>query len=463
MSASNAALAAECSNLGVRLIAGGLYDEAISALESAIKLDPQLAEAHANLGQAYRLAGRYAEAMQASRAALALRPAYLEACLNLAVAASASGAYDAAAWANRRALEIDPQNAQAACNLAAALHARGEYAAAIAACERAIALRPEYAAAHANLGMSLLTTGDFARGWPEYAWLRRIPEKREFYPYLDRLPQWSGEPFAGKRLLVTREQGFGDVIQMARYLRAVKTRGGRVILESPQPLAELLAEAGADEVRIVDEVGLPRDDVDLHVPLMALPAIFGYDGRAAGAAATPYLFADARRVARWAPRIGAPGRRRIGLVWSGNPGHVHDRERSAGFEHFTRLGAREGVAWFSLQKGRDEARSALGGAPLAALGPLIEDFSDTAAILAQLDLLIAVDTAAAHLAGALGRPVWLLLPFVPDWRWGLGSAQTPWYPAMRLFRQPRPGDWASVLDEVERALFGDQLVHVTQP
>ncbi len=440
------------ANLGTLLIEAGRYDDAVRVLETALQLAPGLPEAHANLGQALRRSGRYAAAMAASRKAIELRPDYRDAYLNLAAAAYEIDDFDAAEAANARAAEIDPACAQAHANMASVYHATGRYALAVAACDRALALNPDYAEAHANRALSLLVQGDGARGWADYPWIWRQPAKRAAYPYLDRFPLWGGEPFPGRSLLVTREQGYGDAIQMARFLSAVKARGGTVALEVAPALAALFdGLPGVDELRVVEAVTLPRADVDLHLPLLGLAGVFAASPQPFGDG-RPYLRADPARVERWRPRLATTARRRVGFAWSGSAQHVDDRHRSCRPEEAAPLGAIADVAWFGLQKGPGEERRSCGPLAIDPLGPEIADFADTAAIVAQLDLVIAVDTSVVHLAGALGTPVWTLLPFVPDWRWLLARADTPWYPSMRLFRQPAPGDWGSVFAAVAREL-----------
>jgi tetratricopeptide (TPR) repeat protein len=444
--------AAVYCNLGVLLIELERHTDATRALEVAIRLQPEMPEAHANLGQALRRDRQYAAAIAASRRAIELRPSYRDAYLNLAAAAHEVDAFEDAVIANERAAAIDPACAQAYCNAAGALHALGRYDEAIAACDRAIALRPDYAEANANRAISLLLAGDFARGWSDYPWTWRLPAKRASYPYLDRFPLWEGAPFHGRRLLVTREQGFGDALQMARYLPAVKARGGTVALEVAPALAALFAGLpGVDELRVVEDTTVPRDDVDLHVPLLGLPRAFA-DGPIAIPFEAPYVHADPARVERWRARLGPRERFRVGFVWSGNPGHVDDRHRSCSLADFARLREIAGVAWYSLQKGRDQDLPGAGAPAFEPLGPELGDFAETAAAVSELDLVVAVDTSIVHLAGAMGKPVWTLLPFVPDWRWLAAGASTPWYPTMRLFRQPRAGDWSSVFAEVARAL-----------
>jgi tetratricopeptide (TPR) repeat protein len=442
--------AAVYSNLGAILIDLERYEEAIRALEAALWLAPDIPEAHVNLSQVYRRSGRFPDAIAAARRALELRHDYRDAFLNLALAACEVDAFDVALDASQRALELGA-TPETHYNRAQVYHMTGRHAEAIGASEAAIALRPDYAEAHANLAISLLICGDFARAWDEYIWMWRLPSRRADYPYLDRATLWNGETFAGRQLLITREQGFGDAIQMVRYLPAVKERGGRVVLEVLPALAALFeGHAGVDELRVVGDVAIVRDDVDLYVPIVGLPRAFGTDLTSIPAP-VPYLRASTENIERWRSRIERPGCLRVGIVWAGNPGHGYDRRRCS-LEDFAPLGAIDGIAWFGLQKGPEEERRSCDSLTLEPLGPQIEDFADTAAILTHLDLVISVDTSTVHLAGAMGKPVWTLLAFAPDWRWMLERRDSPWYPTMRLFRQPRPGDWASVFADVSREL-----------
>jgi tetratricopeptide (TPR) repeat protein len=438
-------------NLAAALIELGRCDDAIIALETALRLAPDLHEAHANLARAYRRAGREREALEWTLRALDLRPdrgAYVD----LGAAAVHHDANDIALTAFTRALAFDPTCAKTHCNVGVVHHCAGRYAEAIGAFEAAIALLPNFALAHFNLGLALLVRGEFARGWREYVWSWRIPALRRHYSYLDRVPLWNGESFAGRRLVLSLDQGFGDTIQMLRYLPAVKARGGWVVLEIKAPLLPLCLDlAGVDELRIVSD-GAPPAEADLHVPLLGLPAILGIHAIAAIPNVVPYLRPQSERIERWRPRLQRAARLRVGIVWAGDPVHGNDRRRSTRLEDFAALAGVDDIAWFGLQKGRDEERSACGSFALDPLGAEIEDFGDSAAIVAQLDLVIAVDTSIVHLAGALGTPVWTLLPYAPDWRWLLEREDSPWYPTMRLFRQPAPGDWASVFAQVAREL-----------
>ena len=448
-------------NLANILIDLGRCDEAIVAAETALRLAPDFYEAHVNLCQAYRRSGRDREALAPTLRATDLRPDR-DAYVYLGAAAYNLDALDVAMDAYRRALELDAKCADAHCNLSWLYHMTGRYAEAIAAGAAAIALSPDGALAHLNLAFSLLICGDFARGWDEYVWTWRLPERRVEYPYMDRVRLWNGEPFAERQLLITLDQGLGDAIQMVRYLPAVKARGGRVILEvrtglGPQfqartALLPLFAELpGVDELRVHSECAILFDDVDLQVPLSGLPRALATDLTSIPAP-IPYLRAQPERVERWRSRLESPARLRVGIVWAGNPGHSNDRRRSVRLEDFAALGGIDGIAWFGLQKGREEERQSCDSITLDPLGAEISDLADTAAILMHLDLVIATDTAIVHLAGAMGKPVWTLLAFAPDWRWLLGRSDSPWYPTMRLFRQQTAGDWEPVFAEVAREL-----------
>ena len=434
----------------------GRAAEAIAMAQPAIERGTVDAGLLRALGAAHLKLGNYPGAEAALLASLRMTP-HADAYANLSGAYMLMNRADEAIAAFEKAIELDPSHAaltgeQAYCNIGMMYHATGRYAEAISAYEAALALRPDFAEAHMHLAFSLLVGGDFARGWEAYVWIWRRPATRSSYTYLDCAKLWNGEPFAGRQLLITREQGFGAAIQMARYLPAVKARGGRVVLEV-SPALRLLFEGlpGVDELRTVDDVSLRRNDVDLFVPIMGLPRALGTNIGAIPAP-IPYLRAPDERVERWRPRLDSPAPLRVGIVWAGNPKHPNDQDRSCGLEDFAALGALEGIAWFGLQKGRHEERPSCGPLTLDPLGAEIRDFADTAAILTHLDLVIAVDTSIVHLAGAMGKPVWTLLPFSPDWRWMIERGDSPWYPTMRLFRQPRVGDWASVVAEVAREL-----------
>jgi hypothetical protein len=287
----------------------------------------------------------------------------------------------------------------------------------------------------------------------ESRWDQPGAGRREF-----RQPMWIGEPLAGRRLLLHAEQGFGDSIQFIRYAREIAARGGEVVLECPAALVALLRTAPG--VRAIVASGDPLPPCDFHLPMLSQPLVF-QTTRENVPAETPYLFAESGRREFWRQRLGEDRRQyRVGVAWAGNPHHRRSRQRDIALDALRPLFAVAGVDFCSLQI--DHATGSSNRAPaIVDHTAALRDFADTAALISELDLVISVDTAVAHLAGALGRPVWTLLPFVPDWRWGLEGDHTPWYPTMRLFRQAAPGDWRDVVERVREAL--GQIVSARKP
>ena len=306
----------------------------------------------------------------------------------------------------------------------------GELREAIAYHRRAVALAPDNLEVHRALALALLAAGDFEEGWREYDW-----RQRRRYPQ----PAWDGGPLAGRSILVYQEDGLGDTLQFARYVPLVAASGGRVILECAAPLARLLQRlAGVERVVVA---GDPLPAFDTHAALMSLPACVGTT-RDTIPRAVPYLAADPRLVESWRARLGRADALSVGLVWRGNPCHPNDSNRSMRRADLAPLGRVPGVHLYGLQVG--PAGASVDGN----LGPQLNNFDDTAAVVSVLDLVITVDTSVAHLAGALGRPVWVLLSSPHDWRWHLEHETSPWYPSMRLYRQERPGDWGPVVERV---------------
>ena len=363
---------------------------------------------------------------------------------------------DDAGAAYGRAIDINPGHVEAHVNLGAALHDLCRLKEAQESFRRALDIDPGYAAAHENLGITLLLDGQFKDGWAEYAWRSGQNVYLSGDRVLDR-PFWDGGLFDGKTLLLFAGQGLGDAIQFFRYLPMVANKGGDVILQCPAPLIRLFEAApAAKDIQLVTEIG--DAPFDLQAPLHGLPGLF--------ATTLDTIPADV-------PTLRPPGEPplalvlessgglKVGLVWAGDPKHKTVTNRSLGFERFTPLLDMEGIDFYSLQVGERGGdirnNQALGGleGKITDLGKSLNDFADTAAAVGQLDLVITVDTSVAHLAGALGAPVWTLLPWVPDWRWLLDRDDSPWYPTMRLFRQPAAGDWDAVIGEVGTAL-GEQ-------
>lgn len=422
--------------LGVLEAQRGAPEAAIPLIARSVRLRPDAAQPWAHLGGALHAARRSDEAADALIRALALDPAQGDALDNLGAALHALARYAAArAWLVR-AERMRPGHPETLLNLGVALRDLRRFAEAEACFDAAIARRPNHADAHLARAVGRLVQGDLPAGWDGFEWRwRRFPA-----------PPWAGEPLDGRTILLHAEQGFGDAIQFARYAPLVARAGGRVILEVHPLLSRLLGTLGP-EVQVVERGPEPPPH-DLHCPLMSLPRAFRTD-LATIPAARSYLSADPGDVARQRARMGEGDGLRVGLVWAGNPKHRNDRNRSIPPDRLRPLLAVPGVRFFSLQAG--DGGDAL---PDGVTGLMdgVRDFADTAAILANLDLLIAVDTATIHLAGALGVPAWLLLPFAPDWRWLLDREDTPWYPSLRLHRQPRPGDWDTALATAAAAL-----------
>jgi len=390
----------------------------------------------------------------AYRQAITLRPDYADAYSNLGVALIDKGQLDEAIVACRQAITLRPDYANAYRNLGAALADKGQLDEAIAACRQAIKLRPNFARAHHNLALTLLMRGDFQPGWQENEWrwkCRDFPSPARNFSQ----PQWDGSAFEPRTLLLFPEQGIGDAFQFIRYLPLVVRRGGKIIIEC-QAEFQRLPRTMSEGCQIVAK-GEPLPAFDLYCPLLSLPLVFGTTLENIPNI-VPYLHADAQDAKRWQQRLDdySPGLKvgKVGLVWAGNPAHKNDRNRSMKLTSLAPLGQVPGVRFFSLQKGAAaaQAKTPPTGMELIDWTPELRDFADTAALIANLDLIISVDTAVVHLAGAMSKPVWTLLPFNPDWRWMLEREDSPWYPTMRLFRQSVRGDWDSVIKRVAEAL-----------
>lgn len=395
--------ALDLSNLAELRRAAGLPG-ALRAARRALVLDPALAAAHNNRGNIVLQQGRPLEAETAFRRALALHPAFRDAIYNLAVARNEQG---------------DP-------------------AGAVALYERALGLSPDFLEAHWNRALALLAAGRWRDGWQAHEVRRSHPllKPRDF-----PIPDWTGEPLAGRRILVASEQGLGDTIQFLRYVPEVALRGGRVTLDLPAPLVAL-ARSMAGIERLVER-GAPPGEVEVVVPMMSLPFRLGETTPPAFA---PYLAADPERRARWRRRLAGDPGPRIGIAWAGNPGMRNDHRRSLPDAALAPLAGLETVRFVSLQKERKPPEGWLDA------GPDLVDFAETAALVAELDLVIAVDTAVAHLAGALGRPLWVLLSSAADWRWPRGEARTPWYASARQVWQGPEEGWEPVIRRLARAL-----------
>jgi tetratricopeptide (TPR) repeat protein len=427
------------------------FEEALADYDRAVALRPDHAEAYSSRGATLHELKRFEEALASYDRALALLPDYAEARYNRGNALHALNRFEEALADYDRALALRPDYAEALVNRGITLHQLKRIADALASYDRALALRPDYVAAHYNEGMSRMLIGDIHRGWQKLEWgwvaARQRYIKRDFPQ-----PQWRGSnEIAGKTVLLHAEQGFGDMIQFCRYIPRVAELGARVIFEVYAPLRELMGTLPG--VAQFISTGEPLPDFDMHCPMMSLALALGA-GPAAMPAQTPYLRASPQAVTDWNGRLGPRHRPRIGLAWSGRPAHDNDHNRSM------RLGAfLPGVAGFdatyvSLQREVREHDAALlqERGDVLHFGDELKTYADTAALIANLDLVIAVDTSVAHLAGALAKPVWILLPFIPDWRWLLDRDDSPWYPTARLFRQDETRGWDGVVARVHDAL-----------
>jgi tetratricopeptide (TPR) repeat protein len=440
------------NNLANILLSKGKLNEAESLYARALAVKPTYAEAYSNLGSIREVQGKEDEAMELHRKALLLKPDFPEANCNLGNILNAKGQPEKALLYYKQALALRPDYVDAHNGLGVALKSMGNLEEAKTCYERALALRPDYVPALYNLALSQLTSGDFVRAWPGYEWRWRsdnFAPERNFSQ-----PQWRGEPLHGDRILLHAERGLGDTLQFLRYAYIVHEAGGKVILEVPAALRRLAPLLPCIEELVVSGEKLP--DFSWHCPLMSLPLAF------ATAIDTipsriPYISIPQEAV-NTAAKLPWPSKGlRVGVAWAGNPKHKRDRLRSIPLSLLEPILQLKGVEFFSLQVGDPTKQLAAINAQITDLAPFIADMADTAALIDRLDVVISVDTSVAHLAGALGKPVWLLLAYDADWRWLTGRENSPWYPTARLFRQRSYGDWAGVIERVAAALA--QLTH----
>ena len=440
--------------MGVLAYNAGKNDLAIAYLKKAIKLMPSNAGCFNNMGNVFQQQEKYRESVKWYEMAVRINPSHAMAQNNIAVAYLNLGILDKALASVETAVDLDPEYADAYSNQGEILRAMGDGDRALVAFEKAITLAPDMVSAHWNRALIWLSKGNFQDGWPAYEWRWRRPTT------LNRLfvhgAAWQGEDVEGKVLFVYEEQGLGDTLQFIRYLPMLQALGARVVFEIGSALIRLVAENRSYDRLLVGLKNVDTSSVDrfdFHVPLLSLPHILKIKVETIPDKIA-YLTADPALCRIWKNRLSGNESFRVGLVWAGRPNHKNDRNRSIHLNMFEMLGKVKGVSFYSLQKEKYEQWTDMESLTLFEkdLGPEISDFADTAAIMENLDLLISVDTSVVHLAGALGKPVWTLLPFAPDFRWMLDREDSPWYPTMRLFRQASAGDWVSVLEQVACAL-----------
>jgi len=435
-------------NLGSALQALGHMDEAVNSYNQALALKPDHAVACNNIGNALQTLGRLEESITAYKSALVVRPYDADTYSNLGSTLQALGRIDEATASYNQALTLKPDHVVAHFNLGGLLQALGKLDDALRHYEQALALRPEYAQAHTKKAMIQLIQGNLTSGWIEYEWRWRIQDF-SFYNRKFSSPMWHGEPLNGQRILLHSEQGLGDCLQFLRYLPMVQAAGGIVVLEIPARLQRLAAQLpGVTHFAVTGE---PLPPFDQHCPLMSLPLVFGTNLETIPSK-VPYLSIppDALQKAsalQW-PTEGL----RVGLAWAGSSQHAMNQFRSISLSILQPLFDIKEVKFFSLQIDTAAKQLRTINATITDLSSVTTDMADTAAQIAQLDLVISVDTSVAHLAGALAKPFWLLLSCDTDWRWLLEREDSPWYPTARLFRQTILGDWSSVVDRVASSL-----------
>ncbi len=437
-------------NRGLTLHELKRFDEALTSYDRAVQARPDLAEGHINRGRTLNELKRYEEALASFDRALQVRPDDAGALFNRGNALKELERFEEALACYDRALQVRPNYVEAYTNRGLALLELKRFDEALASYDRALQVRPDFAQVHQNEGLLRLLTGDFSRGWGKYEWRWKTEplalRKRSYSQ-----PLWQGaEALDGKTILLHDEQGFGDQIQFCRYVPLVAARGARVILGVERPLHELMTSL-AGVTQVVSE-GDPLPKFDLQCPLLSLPLAFATQLETIPSV-TPYLHAPVQAVKNWQARLASNIGPRIGLVWSGRPTHRNDRNRSISLRSLLPLLDIE-ATFVSLQKDvrTDDVAVLKDQSDLLHFGDALQSFSDTAALIANLDLVISVDTSVAHLAGALAKPVWVLLPFVPDWRWLLDRNDSPWYPTALLFRQDDTRQWENVIVHARAAL-----------
>jgi tetratricopeptide (TPR) repeat protein len=404
---------------GITAYRRGRVDEAIARMEKSVQLAPNVALYPRNMCEIYRGAGRLDDALRAGQ----------------------------------RAVELSPDDSRAYFNLALIHYERLELDEAIAVSDQALALDPEFPEAHFEKAEALLLAGRLAEGWESYEWRFKLKQAEGMLPKTGK-PQWDGEALSAGKLLIVADQGFGDCIQFSRLIPWVAERAPAPILACSHDLVPILRQIPglAKIVTSWDQAG----EYDFYVPLSGLPRLAGITTENIPNK-WPYLSVKPEQIAFWREkldRLAAPGKRRIALVWAGRPTHKNDRKRTLKLSQFSALFALPGITLITVQKGEQisQAGSYYGAAPLLNLGPEIDDFTDTMAILKNVEHLVTIDTSVAHIAGAIGVPTSLVLPYAPDWRWLLNRSDTPWYQSVKLYRQQKPYDWLGVIENVAKDL-----------
>ncbi len=431
-------------NRGSLLRELGRLEEAKSCYQTIIDADPSITDAHNNLGSVYVLEERFDDACTCFAQAIACDPNNADALSNMGCVMREMHRYDDAIKLFHQAIAINPNMANAYSSLADSLMATGEYGHARVALSKALNIVPDHMDAHVNMGILQLLHGDFDEGWKHYQWRRGGTEKSLLsrnYPQ----PMWDGKAFEDKAIYIYPEQGGGDYIQFLRFIPGVVALGGKVYLEVPAPFSSLVTDQFPGVELLVS--GSPPPSFDVHASIMELPALMemGEEGYASNGA---YLNPSSDIEGSWNDRLNSDKGLRVGLVWSGNPEHKNDHNRSVDAGVLRPLSDIKGVTLYSLQVGERAGNVHDISGDVIDLSEQFTDYNQTAGALSQMDLVISVDTSVVHLAGAMDVPTWVLLPKVPDWRWMLERENTPWYSSVRLFRQSEAGNWADVIERI---------------
>ncbi|NTW52808.1 MAG: tetratricopeptide repeat protein [Chlorobiaceae bacterium] len=427
------------------------FDAALASYDQAISINPDYSKAFTNRGIVLNELKRFDAALESYGKAISIKPDNQEAYSNRGVLLRELRHFDAALENFDKALSINPDFAEAFTNRGILFKELNQLDAALDSFDKAITIIPDLAEAHLNKSLILLLEGDFRRGWELYEWRWKVSRLASALNGFTQ-PLWLGnESIKGKTIFLYSEQGYGDTIQFCRYASLVADLGAKVILESEMPLTALLKKL--EGVSELVARGSTPPDFDYHCPLLSLPLAFKTDLDSIPCP-KQYLKSDPEKVAYWKSRLGNKTEPLVGLVWSGNPAHTSDHNRSIPLSVLTKH-LPEGFAYVSLQKKvRQSDRPALeSNENILHFGDELNDFTDTAALCDLMDVVISVDTSVAHLSGALGKQTWVLLPFAPDWRWMLNRNDSPWYPSMRLFRQQKPNDWDEVFGRLRSALL----------
>lgn len=434
---------------GSELLQGGKAEQALACFLRAEEIDPSNPTLFLYIGASLHDLKKYDEAVVFYKRALQITPLMGEAYNNLGNSLMALGHFSDAADSFSRAATLLPLSPVPLAAKATALQALGKVAEAGDECRVALVRDPSFAAAHWNLALNLLLQGRYSEGWQEYEWRWQKPDFTSPCRHTD-IPLWDGSPLHGRIILLHAEQGFGDSIQFVRYVPLVANCGGNVVLECHPQLISLFQ--GINGVTSVVAFGEELPACDCQAPFLTLPRIFGTTLK--NIPACPYLSVTLERLVKWQQLTSHYSGPRVGIVWAGSSIHRNDSLRSLPLVFLSSFATLTDIVFFSLQMG--DAKRQLDLSPLAErvidLTEQIHDFADTAALIEQLDLVICIDTAVAHLAGTLGKPVWLLLPYAPDWRWLLERSDSPWYPTLQIFRQKQRGDWGEVMSRVHAAL-----------